>query len=121
MRQPVPVHADDSLLHALLPAVLPANTAMGGPQLPQLAGGKKEAALARHPLVDVTRHYEASSSSICIGAMGGGFGIMPAAVAIGVPATSCRQEAAAAQEAHALAAAAARTAAHKRQALRTMR
>ena len=95
---------------------------MGGPQLPQLTGGKKEGALSRHPLVDVTRHYEASSQSICIGAMGSSFGMVDAAA--GAPASSCRQEAAAAQEAHASAAAAAakaRTAAHKRQALRAMR
>lgn len=72
--------------------------------------------------MDVTRHYAASSRSISIGAMGSSFGMVDGASS--APASTCRQEAAAAQEAHASAAAAAakaRTAAHKRQALRAMR
>lgn len=101
-----------------LPAVLPANTLLGGPQLPEhMQGGKKQAP-GRRPLSDVTGHYAAVSGkgSICIGAVGGGFGMpmggssSPTEHSIAPAAASCRQEAAQA-----------RAAAHKRLALRSMR
>lgn len=91
-------------------AVRPAGTPLGGPQVPQLlAGGGKGKDAAAHPrrvLQDVTRHYAGSSK-------GGGFGVTDAS---GLPATSCHQDAQAAS-----AAAKARVAAVRRQALRAMR
>lgn len=109
-------------------AVLPSGTPRGGPQLPNLAGGSAAGSgghkggkaegqdkPGRRPLGDVTHHYAAASKGIYIGALGGAFGMVE-----GVPAASCRQEAAAAAEAQA-AAARARAAAAKRQALRSMR
>lgn len=98
-------------------AVRPGSTPLGGPQLPQfLAGGGgkgKDAAAQRRVLQDVTHHYAGSSKGICIGAMGGAFGMVDTS---GLPATTCHQDAQAAA-----AAAKARVAAVRRQALRAMR
>ncbi|PRW56907.1 bromodomain adjacent to zinc finger domain 1A [Chlorella sorokiniana] len=104
--------------------VLPCGTPQGSPQLPILLGaddasggtkGGKAAGEqpARRPLSDVTQHYAAASKGICIGALGGGFGMD-----LGGPlAASCSQEA----QAAAAAANKARVAAVRRQALRAMR
>lgn len=100
-------------------AVLPGNTPMGGPQHFN-TGGKKEAP-ARGPLTDVTAHFTAcTKGSICIGALGGSFGLVdaPSMPSTALTASSCHQQAA--LEAHS-SAAQARAAAAKRQALRTMR
>lgn len=105
--------------------MLPCGTPQGSPQLPNLLGaaatsggikGGKAAAgeqPARRPLGDVTHHYAAASKSICIGALGGSFGMDVG----GALAASCRQEA----QAAAAAANKARVAAVRRQALRGIR
>lgn len=95
----------------------PANTPFGGPQLPQFAANKKEHP-ERRPLVDVTQHYAASATRICIGVQGGCFSMDTSTTCL---TTSCRQEAAFVLESGetvAAAAAKARMAAAKRHALR---
>jgi hypothetical protein len=96
--------------------VLPTGTPLGGPQQLQTgSGGKKAEAQSRRPLSDVTQLY---GKGLCIGTMGGVFGLeMP-------PPGACAQEAVAMRAAAAEAAAEAakvRRAAAKRQALRSMR
>lgn len=105
--------------------MLPCGTPSGSPQLPVLLGtgdasggtkGGKAAAgeqPARRPLSDVTHHYAAVSKGICIGSLGGSFGMDVG----GQLAASCSQEA----QAAAAAATKARVAAVRRQALRAMR
>lgn len=106
-------------------AVLPCGTPSGSPQLPVLLGagdasgakGGKAAEgeqPARRPLSDVTHHFAAASKGICIGALGGSFGMDMGGPLV----ASCSQEA---QAAAAAAANKARVAAARRQALRAMR
>lgn len=97
-----PVHAE-----------LPDGTPPGGPALLPLSGGAKKAAAARRPLGDVTMHYAAhDTGSICIGALGGGFGLPTGPQPAAQLAPSCGAEAARAAQTRA---------AVRRQALRSMR
>lgn len=102
---------------ASLCAVLPDGTPLGGPAMLPLSGGAKKGLAARRPLDDVTSHFAAhDAGSICIGALGGGFGLPTDLQAAAQLAPSCRVEAA-----RAVQAAQARAAVVKRQALRSMR
>lgn len=112
----IPLHLRSCWSPLTIPmsAALPEGTPLGGPAMLPLSGGAKKGSDARRPLIDVTGHFAAhDAGSICIGALGGSFGmptdLQPAAQLV----ASCRVEAARAAQA--------RAAVVKRQALRSMR